>query len=180
MILAGCKHSEDNIKEDEVLSNIDIYDFYYIKKAPAANKKYDLEEVIKFYFSTNSPTSLRIAIDIKNNEIFINPRFSTNGLITSKGTVLFEDKEILLNILKKNKIQDWKADYRTEDPKSYTDGYGWYLILQFEDGTIEEHRGHGPNDDIFPEQFEEFVEEIDQLAKDSLGEDYKKDFYSEP
>src|SRR5690606_15991976 len=101
MILAGCSHSEDSIKDDEVMRNIDIYDFYYIKRAPIATKKYELEDVIKLTFSTTSPIPTSIAIDIKNKEIYIDPRFSTNGLHKSRGTVLFDEKETLVNILEK-------------------------------------------------------------------------------
>ena len=180
MILAGCNYSENNIKDDEVLSNIDIYDFYYIKKAPVATKKHDLNEIIKISFTTTSPIPTRIAIDIKNNEFYKNPNHLTNGVDTLDGTIYFDDKSTLLNILEKYSIQEWKEDYTTEDSDTYQYGYGWNLLLQFEDGTVERHRGQGSTVDIFPEGFEGFVREIDQLAKEILGEDYMKDSYNEP
>src|SRR5690625_1027421 len=180
MILAGCSHSEDSIKDNDVMSNIDIYDFYFINKAPKATVQHNLDEIIKFTFSTNSPIPTRIAIDIKNKEFYINPNHLTNGVDTLDGTIYFDDKRTLLNILEKYKIQDWKKDYTTEDPNTYQDGAGWYLLLQFEDGTTEAHGGQGTTDKIFPKEFEAFVEEIDQLAKEILGEDYMKDSHSEP
>jgi len=179
MILAGCSHSEDSIKDDEVMRNIDIYDFYYIKRAPIATKKYELEDVIKLTFSTTSPIPTSIAIDIKNKEIYIDPRFSTNGLHKSRGTVLFDEKETLVNILEKYSVQDWKGNYTTESPDSYNHGYGWSLLLQFEDGTIETHGGQGTTDAIFPKEFDGFVKELYQLAKEILGEDNMKDTYME-
>ncbi|GAA0287912.1 hypothetical protein GGQ92_003015 [Gracilibacillus halotolerans] len=158
-------------------SNIDIYDFYYIHKAPVATRKHDLDEVIKLAFSTTSPIPTSIAIDIKNKEIYINPRFSTNGLLESKGTTIFNDKERLINILEKYSVQDWKGNYTTESPDSYNHGYGWSLLLQFEDGTTEEYLGQGTTDAIFPKEFEGFVEELYQLAKEIIGEDNMKDTY---
>ena len=180
LVLTGCNHSEDNLKDDEVMRNIDIYDFHNIKKAPVASMKQDLDEIIKLTFSTNSPIQTRIAIDIKNNKIYKNPIFSKNGLVSTDGSIEFDYKEKLLNILEKYKIQDWKKDYTTEDPDTYQDGAGWYLLLQFEDGTTESHGGQGTTDKIFPKEFDAFVEEIDQLAKEILGEDYMKNSQSEP
>ena len=188
MVLAGCNHStEDNLKEDSIFkddeivnNNIDIYDFYFINRAPDATEKHDLDEVIKFYFSTNSPIRSKIAINIENNEIYKKPRHSFNGIDTLEEPITFEDKESLLNILEKYSIQEWKEDYTTEDSDTYQDGYGWNLMLQFEDGTVERHRGQGSTIDIFPKEFDGFVEEIDQLAKDILGEDYMKGSHNEP
>lgn len=179
LVLTGCNHSEDNLKDDEVISNIDIYDFYYIKKAPIATKKHELEDVIKLTFSTTSPIPTIIAIDVGNKEIHIDPRFSTNGLHKSRGTVIFDDKESLVNILEKYSVQKWKENYTTQSPDSYTDGDGWRLLLQFEDGTIETHGGQGTRDDIFPEEFDKFAEELYQLAKEILGDDNMKGTYKE-
>src|SRR5690625_3272383 len=122
MILAGCNHSEDDIKENEVMRNIDIYNFYYINRAPDATEKHDLDEVIKFYFSTDSPIRGKIAINIENNEIYKKPRHSFNGIDTLEEPITFEDKESLLNILEKYSIQEWKEDYTTEDSDTYQDG----------------------------------------------------------
>ena len=180
MILAGCNYSEDNIKDKEVMRNIDIYDFYFINKAPKSKEKQDLNELIKFSLTTTSPIPTGIAIDVGNNEIYKNPRHTINGVKTYEETVLFDEKETLVNILEKYRIQDWQENYTTESPDSYNHGYGWSLLLQFEDGTIETHGGQGTTDAIFPEEFDGFVEDIDQLVKEILGEDYRKDFNNEP
>jgi len=188
MLLAGCNgatedqknHKKINSKENDSVNNIDIYDFYYINRAPEAKGRYDINEVIKFYFSTNSPISTSTAIDIKNNAIYKDPTSSTNGIIILEEPIEFNNKKALLNILEKYKVQEWKEDYTTQDPDSYQDGDSWKLLLQFEDGTVETYRGQGTIDDIFPKDFNRFVEEIDKLAKEILGEDYMNDVHWEP
>lgn len=190
MVLEGCNQStEDNLKEDSIFihdeaesvnGNIDIFDFSFINRAPKATEKHNLDEVIKFYFNTNLPLSTVIAIEVGNNEIYKEPRYSALGVDTFEEPIVFDDKATLVNILGKYNIQDWKEDYTTEDPATFDDGAGWKLLLQFEDGSTEAHGGEGTTDKIFPKEFDAFVEEIDQLAKEILGEDYKKDFNSEP
>lgn len=160
MVLAGCNHSTEeniggsqtNLEDDDktVNNNIDIYDFYFVNRAPKAKGKNELDEVIKFYFSTTSPISTSIAIDIKKKGIYKDPRSSTNGVILLEEPVKFDDKATLLNILNKHNVQGWKEDFTTDEPDNYVDGDGWYLIIQFEDGTIEEHWGQGTTDKIFP------------------------------
>ena len=55
MLLAGCNHTEDNIKgnsifidDETVNTKINIYEFSFINRAPVATDKHDLDEVIKF------------------------------------------------------------------------------------------------------------------------------------
>lgn len=58
-------------------------------------------------------------------------------------------------------------DYTLDDSFSFTDKYSWGLWIQFEDGTVEEHKGSGPpkQDEIIPENFTDFAEELKEFVK---------------
>jgi hypothetical protein len=153
----------------------DIYDFYFINKAPQASKKHPLDELIKIYFSDGQNKA--IAIDIGNNEVYIDPRWSGMGVDTLEETVELNQEDVLLDILEKHRVQEWKYDYTTEDPDSYQDGYGWLLVLQFADGTVEKHRGAGTDfDKITPESFDGFTQELQGFMKKELAENDMSDF----
>lgn len=155
-------------REDNEMNDIDIYDFYFINKAPETKEKHSLDELIKIYFSAGSN---QVAIDIKNNEIYVDPLWSTNGVDSFEDQVNLNEKEALLKILEEYDVQEWKADYTTKDPDSYQDGYGWLLLLQFEDGTVEKHRGSGPEKNkIIPENFENFVTELTGFVDERIEE----------
>lgn len=183
LLLFGCS-SDNDIKESPELSNennnekngkdevgeIDIYDFYFINRAPLAEKKHPLEELIKIYYSSKG-----VAIDLKNNEIYAEPQFSTNGIATFEEPLEFHDQEELLEILEKYNVQEWKEDYTTEDPDSYQDGFGWMMFLQFEDGTVEKYRGSGSfKKDVVPENFDEFAEEMEAFKKKVVESEEKQ------
>ncbi len=178
LILVGCKdtkdenindgaiHEKPDTKKEEVVDGMDIFDFYFINRAPKASKKHPLDELIKIYFSSKG-----VAIDVENQEIIEAPRFATNGVATFEEPLPFNDKEGLLEILEKHNVQDWKDDYTTEDPDSYQDGYGWMMLLQFEDGTIERYKGNGTDKvTVFPENFDEFAEEMEVFKMDKIEE----------
>lgn len=158
------------MKAAPINDEIDIYDFYHINRAPKTETKHALDELIKIYLSTNSPIDIKIAIDIKNDEIYDDPLWSTNGVESLKEPVKFDGQKYLLDILSKYQVQGWEHDYTTEDPDSYQDGYGWSLMLQFEDGTVETYKGEGTNDAILPAHFDEFVNELTDFADERLGE----------
>ncbi len=173
LILVGCKdtndeaiHEQPDTKKEEVADGRDIFDFYYINRAPEATEKHPLNELIKIYFSTKS-----VAIDVENQELIEKPRFATNGVATFEDPLPFTDKEGLLEILEKYNVQEWKEDYTTEDPDTYDDGYGWMMLLQFEDGTIERYKGAGTEEEtVFPENFDEFAEEMETFKDDHIKE----------
>ena len=162
-------HDFQNKREEDTISGIDIYDFYFINRAPAATEKHPLDELIKIYFSTKS-----VAIDVENKELLENPRFATNGVTIFEDPLPFDDKEGLIEILEKYRVQEWKEDYTTEDPDSYQDGYGWMMLLQFEDGTIERYKGSGPyKEDVVPKNFDEFASEMEAFKKEKIREGSK-------
>ena len=150
--------------EDDQMDDIDIYDFYYINKAPRAVEKHSLDNLIKIYFSAKN-----IAVDIEEHEIYMDALYSRNGIDTFEDTIELNDKEGLINILEKYDIQKWKDDYTTEDPDSYEDGYGWLLLLQFEDGTVEKYRGTGPlKDEVIPDNFDAFGNELEDFINEQI------------
>lgn len=181
LVMVGCTtNNAEKIKEDTEVTNegnnegdgdktmdgIDIYDFYFINKAPLANEKHSFDQLIKVYFSYKG-----IAVDVKNKELYEKPRFSTNGVTTFEDPIKFEDKEGLVDILEKYDVQQWKENYTTEDPDSYQDGFGWQLMLQFEDGTVEKYRGSGSfKEDVIPDNFEQFSDEIEAFIEDKIME----------
>jgi len=153
------------------MDRIDIYDFAFIKKAPESKEKQPLEKVIKVYFSEWSRSDTKIAIDVANNDLYINPRMDSLGLRFNEGTVKINDAENVINIFKKYNLQEWKRDYTFEDPASYRDGYSWSLWLQFENGTVEKHVGQGTDiDEITPKNFHEFAAELNRFVNERLEE----------
>jgi len=173
MLIIGCSENKAE-QNNQVISNentehdgeVDIFDFYFINRAPIATEKHPLDELIKIYLSSKG-----VAIDVKNNELYEKPRFSTNGVATFEDPLQFHDKEGLLEILETYHVQEWKEDYTTEDPGTYQDGFGWLMILQFEDGTVEKYRGSGPfKEDVVPENFDEFANDIAEFKNEIINE----------
>ncbi len=168
--LPACEQSSS--EKEVVLDNhegIDIYDFYFINRVPAATEKHPLDELIKIYFSTKA-----VAIDVGNNELLEKPRFATNGVTIFEDPLPFDDKDGLIEILEKYQVQEWKDNYTTEDPDSYQDGYGWMMLLQFEDGAVERYQGSGPyKEDVVPENFDDFADEMEAFKKEKVKEGTK-------
>jgi uncharacterized lipoprotein YehR (DUF1307 family) len=174
IIITGCEETQESTDSKELeeseMSEEELYDIYYIFEAPKATEEHDLSKTIKVVFSSyvNSIDS-DIAIDIKNNEILIEPWMSSLGVDTVEGTEKINDANKVLEILEKYNVQDWKEDYTYEDPATYEDGVGWLLLLQFEDGTVTEYRGSGTDSkEITPENFEAFVTELNSFVDERL------------
>ncbi len=169
LALFACKQARDEEILDDEQVKYDIYDFYFINRAPAATEKHPLDELIKIYYSTKA-----VAIAVENNELLEKPRFATNGVTIFEDPLPFDDKEGLIEILEKYQVQEWKEDYTTEDPDSYQDGYGWMMLLQFEDGTIERYKGSGPyKDDVVPENFDDFANDMETFKEEKIKEGTK-------
>ncbi|GLO67434.1 MULTISPECIES: hypothetical protein [Oceanobacillus] len=154
--------------EDDNMSEIDIYDFKNIEKAPKAAEKQPLDNVIKIFFDETSIDDpyQAIAIDIKNNEIYKNPIISRRGLRAQDGVIEVNNTAEVNNILEKHNVQNWEEDYTFEDAETYEDGYSWRLWLQYEDGTIEKHGGKGTDIvKLTPDNFTAFVDELREFEK---------------
>ncbi|WP_051359400.1 hypothetical protein [Paucisalibacillus globulus] len=182
LFLYGCSESdiiekdnqgtnEENEKGNNIeMNGIDIYDFYYLNKAPAAEQKHSLDDVIKVFFSEWSMTGGNtMAIDIENGEIYKEPRWTKLGVDSLEKPVKVEDVNQVIEVLQKYEVQDWKTDYTFEDPSTYEDGYSWRLWLQFKDGTVEKHSGEGTEKEkLTPEEFEYFVDELIKYVDERL------------
>ncbi len=182
--LTGCKKNEsksiyeqeivkekENKKEESKLGEYDIYDFAFIRKAPKSKVKHGLNKVIKIFFNENDiDENYAIAIDVKNSEIYIEPRMSALGVDSLYGTIKSNDAKNVIEILEKYNVQKWKSDYTVEDPESYVDGYGWSLWLQFEDGTVKTYLGRGDKEDVVPKNFDEFVNELSEFVNERIGD----------
>ena len=118
----------------------------------------------------DSSLSDTIAIDVTNNEIYVDPSWTTLGVDTFDEPVPVNDVQNLLQILEEYNVQDWKKDYTVENPEDYEDGFSWRLWLQFEDGTVEKHGGSGTEDGITSENFDEFFTELNEFVAGKLEE----------
>lgn len=166
IVCFGCQKSVDKNEMDE-----ETFDFAFIKQAPEATEKHDIKKVIKVYFNENdSSLDKGFAIDLEEKNVYINPRMGSRGIRTSiEKPVNVGDIDGVLEVLEQHNVQNWKDDYTFENPDSYQDGYGWQLWLQFEDGTVEKHKGSGTKKDkITPENFNEFVKELTDFVEGKL------------
>lgn len=158
-------------KKQELLeSGIDIYDFEHLAMAPETVETQPLDKVIKVYFSEWSIDMLHelIAIDIENSEMYLNPSTGSRGLnnFPDETTPITDAREII-DILKKYDVQSWERDYMFEDPQDYEDGYSWSLILQFADGSLEEHGGAVTDVvQLTPNNFREFADELEAWVEE--------------
>src|SRR5699024_7836620 len=118
-------------------------------------EKQSLDKHIEIYFSAKN-----IAVDVEEHEIYMDALYSRNGIDTFEDTIELNDKEGLINIREKYDMQKGKDDHTTEDPDSDANGYGWLLLLQYEDGTVEKYRRTGPlKDEVVPDNFDAFGNE---------------------
>src|SRR5699024_6496031 len=90
MFITGCEKKE-GLKEINTADD-ELFDIYYIKEAPITNEKHSITEVIKVVFSmSDSSTGDTLAIDIEENEVYIDPWMSSLGVNTIYGTIIFVD-----------------------------------------------------------------------------------------
>jgi|SRR5690554_799565 len=172
---SGAKEEEGNNeekKQDGEVSELDIFDFAYIKMAPETTEEQDIQDIIKLYLEESSMSeTTNIAIDIGNNEIYINPSLGSRGLRFSDEIIKADDIHHALTILEDYQIQEWKEDYTFENPDSYQDGFGWSLWLQYKDGSVKKHSGEGTSkEEITPDNFESFVSELKSFVDEKLNE----------
>src|SRR5699024_11569715 len=80
--------------EDDQMDDIDIYDFYYINKAPRAVEKHSLDNLIKIYFSAKN-----IAVDVEEHEIYMEALYSRNGIDTFEVTIDINVEKGLISIM---------------------------------------------------------------------------------
>lgn len=176
LCLVGCNDKNEQGEEVAEMTDQELYDIYYLKEAPEATGVHDLSDVIKVAVVKNENLQDEtIAIDVENDGIYINPSSSSLGIRAVKGTKKINDMDEVIDILEKYNVQDWKADYTTEDPKSYQDGVGWNVWIQYTDGTVQSFRGSGSGlEKITPDGFSDFFNELDTFVEERLEDDETK------
>lgn len=167
---AESNHSSHAEKKDgeKDMNEKDIFNFKNIEHAPEATEDHSLSAVIKVFFDESSfdEPYQSIAVDIGNNEIYVNPIISQRGLRAQDGVLDINDGKGIISILEKYQIQDWKTDYTDADAEEAEDGESWALILQYEDGSVKKHIGN--DEDLTPEGFREFADELYQFVENHL------------
>ncbi|MCR6111559.1 hypothetical protein HXA35_14515 [Bacillus sp. A301a_S52] len=168
------KNEQKNVEgEESSMNEIDIFDFENLGKAPEATEKQPINKVIKVFFdewSFDAPYE-PIAINIKSNEIYVNPSLSLHSFSSYDETIHISEAETVLDILEKYNVQEWERNYTFEDPDTYEDGYSWSLWLQFENGTVEKHSGTGTGSvDITPDNFDDFAKELNDFVNEQLDD----------
>src|SRR5699024_10054069 len=92
---------------------------------------------------------------------YINPSLSWHGVSSYDESMELNNAEEGLYILRSYDVHSRKKEYTFEDSDTYEDGYIWRLWLQYEDGTVEKHKGKGTDrDKITPDNFDDFVKDL--------------------
>ncbi len=98
---------EGGLKEEYTLNEENLYDIYFIRKAPKAMEKHDLSKVIKVVSTKNiNLTGETIAIDVQNRIIHIDPWVSTMGVNSIDEAEDIDDLDQVIDILEKFNVQD--------------------------------------------------------------------------
>lgn len=170
LLVSGCQKPSQENSQNPNMANKVSYDFYTFLQSPEATEKQDVSKIIKLVVTKNEGAQDEtIVLDLDNEEIHIDPWMSSYGINSEEETQSFDDKEEVLHILETYKVQDWKDDYTTEDSASYEDGVGWNVWLQYEDGTVQSHKGSGSGlEQITPEGFDDFFNELDEFVNKHL------------
>src|SRR5699024_8239972 len=187
-VLLGCQDLSDEANDEKNSSNkdgnvekkennmndVDVYDFENIGKAPETTESQDVKNTIKVFFSesTFDDSDEPIALNLKDSEIYINPSISLQGFSSYDEYMEINNGEEVLDILRSYDVQSWKKDYTFEDSDTYEDGYIWRLWLQYEDGTVEKHKGKGTDrDKITPSIFDDFVKDLNYIVDKHFNDD---------
>lgn len=170
LLMIGCQSSiDEDVREPEKLEDVS-YDFYTFLNSPASTETQDLSHVIKVVVTKNEHSQDEtLAFDVENEEIVIDPWMSSKGIHSEGETQAVDDVEEVLHILDTYNVAEWEEDYTTEDSDAYTDGVGWNVWLQYEDGTIQSYKGSGSGlEHITPEGFDAFFQELRDYVDDRV------------
>lgn len=152
----------------------DIFDFAFINGAPKTEESHEVEEIIKMYATTWTIDELHhpIAIDIANNEIYVEPDVKLFGVEFETERKKVDDIDKVLELLDKYDVLNWQNYYsNVKDYHSYEDGASWSLMVQYEDGTTEEFYGKGTFfREIIPDHYEDFMKELGNYVAGHFGE----------
>src|SRR5699024_7988748 len=126
----------------------------------------------KLYFIENdSSLDTGFAIDIEKNVVYIDPRIGSHGLRrTNDDPDELQDTQKFIDLIEAYDVQNWKEHY--SDGNDDEDGYGWQILLQYSDGSVEKHAGSGTDmQKITPENFNQFTEDLAEIVNKELAAD---------
>lgn len=168
--ISSCqKPSQENSQKSNMSDKVS-YDFYSFLQSPEATEKQDVSKIIKLVVTKNEGAQDEtIVLDLEDGEILVESWMSSYGINSEGETQSFDDKEEVLHLLETYNVQGWKDDYTTEDLASYDDGVGWNVWLQYEDGTVQSHKGSGSGlVQMTPEGFNDFFNELEKFVNKHL------------
>lgn len=112
---------EEDLKGESTLKEENLYDIYFLFKAPKAREKHDLSEIIKIVFSySDGSTGNTIALNVEEDGIYINPSVQSIGVRATKGIQKIDDMEKVIEIFENTmsrtgkKIIQWKIRHPTK------------------------------------------------------------------
>src|SRR5690625_3584638 len=155
-----------------------MFDIDYIKRETKAEDYYDVDDIIKMYASKGSFDDPKppIAIDIENNEIYVEPNIGRYGVDREKERKQVNDTDRDLELFERYDVLEWQNYYSdVKDYHSYEDGGSWSLVGQYEDGTIEEFRGEGTTD-ITPDNYSDLKSDLKRYVAEHI-DDYMRVIY---
>jgi len=148
----------------------EIYGFENLNKAARTEAVQPLKNAIKILFKESEDMQEKnvVAIDMGNKELYLKPDLASIDFTTADYAMSDEEIKDVLGILKKYNVQEWNKKYSDgEDEENYSDGYGWNLYIQYEDGTVESHSGKGMSKvDSIPAEFDKFISELTTFVKE--------------
>jgi hypothetical protein len=162
--LAACnpKAPEPPTRVESSAEATPLEDFYIMGIFPQAEQIQPLERVTKFWFdeTTSLPGESAVVIDIGNRTMYSNAAEVAVGITEPDIALTDADITQLLDILVKYDVQSWDEHYSTAET-NYADGFGWTLMLEYDDQTVEMHYGSAPHkEDCIPDNYDAFLEEL--------------------
>lgn len=138
--------------------------WYDLVIVPRATRSHRLSEITKIlYFEEKDMQQVdQIVIDLGDSVLFTEPTIDID-LDSSEADYNLSAEEIksVLNMIEKYEVLAWKGHYGEKYGSEVSDGGGWNLIIQFDDGTINFVTGNDTSEEKnTPEGHKDFIEDM--------------------
>ncbi|WP_321386838.1 hypothetical protein [uncultured Enterococcus sp.] len=147
-----------------------VSDFYELGSLPKAKKEQSLDNIVKIYFAErhNLENKNKIAIDLGNKGLYLEPEFEIIGHDSLDYELSNEEIEEIKEILSRNKVDTWEVEYTEEYDKEVGEAaYNWLLRVQYSNGEIYNKQGKGNDKQkIEPENYQTFVNELTSFVEE--------------
>ncbi|MBL1226646.1 hypothetical protein [Enterococcus sp. BWR-S5] len=147
-----------------------VSDFYELGSLPKAKKEQSLDNIVKIYFAerNNLENKNKIAIDLGNKGLYLEPEFEIIGHDSLDYELSNEEIEEIKEILSRNKVDTWEVEYTEEYDKEVGEAaYNWLLRVQYTNGEIYNKQGKGNDKQkIEPENYQAFVNELTSFVEE--------------